>query len=244
MGEEPTLGFARPDSLRLPGAKESSRQAGWKRRSLERLWSGVPGALGTAGRSALDATANLPAGLAEAPATAPPYPRGPLGDALSDTARLILSGTGTRVVTVDYGNWDMHTDLGTPAGGSMVNMVAELAQALAAFHADLGDAADRVTLVTVSEFGRRVAENGSGGVDHGYGNVMLLLGGGVRGGRFHARWPGLGRGALLDGDLAVTRDYRSVLAEVVRGRFDADVSKVFPRFRPETPLGLFHPLGS
>jgi uncharacterized protein (DUF1501 family) len=90
-------------------------------------------------------------------------------------------------------------------------------------------------VATISEFGRRVVENGNVGLDHGYGNAMLLLGAGVRGGRVHGRWPGLGAGKLVDGDLAVTNDYRSVLAEVVRSRFpETDVSKVFPDFMPET----------
>ena len=108
-----------------------------------------------------------------------------------------------------------------------------LAQALAAFYADLGAHADRVTLVTLTEFGRRVAENGSRGLDHGWGNTMLLMGAGVRGGRYYGTWPGLGAANLTDGDLAVTTDYRSVLAEVLAARFNASAAQVFPGLQPE-----------
>lgn len=92
--------------------------------------------------------------------------------------------------------------------------------------------------MTISEFGRRVEENGNYGVDHGYGNAMLLLGAGVRGGQVHAQWPGLSAASLIGGDLQVTRDYRSVLAEVIRSRFPAaSVPAVFPGFTPE-PVGV------
>jgi len=88
--------------------------------------------------------------------------------------------------------------------------------------------------VTLTEFGRRVAENGSRGLDHGWGNAMLLMGAGVRGGRYYGSWPGLGPANLTDGDLAVTTDYRSVLAEVLGARFNASAAQVFPGLKPET----------
>ena len=107
-----------------------------------------------------------------------------------------------RVAAVDVGDWDMHVDLGRPDSGWMFTKLTELGQALAAFATDLGAGLDNVTLVTLSEFGRRVAENGSGGLDHGHGNVSLLLGGGVAGGKVHGTWPGLSAPALVNGDLA------------------------------------------
>jgi uncharacterized protein (DUF1501 family) len=117
-------------------------------------------------------------------------------------------------------------------------MVRMLAGSLAGFFADLGPDAVRVTVVTISEFGRTVAQNGSAGTEHGHGNCMLLLGAGVNGGQVHGAWPGLARGSLVDGDLAVTTDYRSVLSEVVSTRFPgASMPRVFPGFSP-TPLGV------
>ena len=141
------------------------------------------------------------------------------------------------MITVDFGGWDMHTDLGNLEGGSMTQRLDELAKSVAAFFTDIGSLASRVTVATISEFGRRVVENGNRGLDHGYGNVMLLLGAGVRGGKVHVNeaWPGLGSAKLVDGDLNITADYRSVLAEIVRSRFPAaSIPAVFPDFTPET----------
>ena len=99
------------------------------------------------------------------------------------------SDVGVEVVTVDHGDWDMHADLGTTEWGAMKRNAEQLSGALAAFFADLGALGDTVTVVCLSEFGRRVAENANWGLDHGYGNAMLLLGAGVRGG-YHGTWPG------------------------------------------------------
>ncbi len=111
-----------------------------------------------------------------------------------------------------------------------------MAAALAAFATDLGTTGmKRVTPVTVSEFGRRVRQNGSAGLDHGYGNAMLLLGGGVVGGKVHGRWPGLGERQLVDGDLAVTTDYRSVIGEILHRRCGlANTGLIFPNVRTTT----------
>jgi uncharacterized protein (DUF1501 family) len=128
----------------------------------------------------------------------------------------------------------MHVGLGTTEWGDMQRNAGDLASSLAAFMKDLGALTSQVTVVTVSEFGRRVVQNGAGGLDHGFGNCMLLLGGGVRGGDVHGQWPGLGTGNLVDGDLKVTRDYRSVFAEIVKARFpEVSVPAVFPDFVPE-----------
>ncbi len=138
---------------------------------------------------------------------------------------------GAEVITVDQGDWDMHTDLGTLEWGEMKRNAGDLASSIAAFFTDLGPAADRVTLVTLSEFGRRVKENDDYGTDHGFGNVMFVAGAGVRGGRYLGSWPGLTDS--LDADLLVTTDYRSVLTEVVTRRFGVSVGQVFPGFAPQ-----------
>jgi uncharacterized protein (DUF1501 family) len=141
---------------------------------------------------------------------------------------------------VDSGDWDMHENLGAALPGRrMHDQLAQLAAAIAAFATDLGpDGLRRVTLVTISEFGRRVAQNGSGGLDHGYGNAMFVLGGGVRGGQVYGRWPGLGSAQLRDGDLAVTTDYRAVIGEILQARCGVgSLSSVFPGVTAST-LGL------
>jgi uncharacterized protein (DUF1501 family) len=149
---------------------------------------------------------------------------------------LIKAEVGLTTATVDVGDWDMHENLNRRMPGQL----ADLAAALAAFATDLGpDGLDRVTLVTISEFGRRVAENGSAGLDHGYGNAMFLLGGHVNGGKVHGRWPGLAPAKLVGGDLAVTTDYRSVIGDALRTRCGmTDTAAVFPGVRPAS-LGLF-----
>ena len=111
------------------------------------------------------------------------YPAGALGGALHDVARLVRADAGLRVATVDFGGWDLHAGAGRAGDGPMHDNLLELSRALAAFGAELDDDFGRVTLVTLTEFGRRAAENGSGGTDHGVAGAALVLGGAVRGAR-------------------------------------------------------------
>jgi uncharacterized protein (DUF1501 family) len=167
-----------------------------------------------------------------------PYPGGGFADRLKDVARLVKNNVGLRVATIDLGGWDMHTGLGNINGGDMRNSLDGLAKALAAFATDLGPALNDVTLVTMTEFGRRVQENGNAGLDHGRGGLMLLLGGGLVGGKVHGKWPGLAPDALDNGDLAGPNDYRDVLGEVLQRGFGVgDLSKIFPD-HPYTRLGV------
>jgi uncharacterized protein (DUF1501 family) len=105
---------------------------------------------------------------------------------------------------------------------------------------DLGDRMQDVVVLTMSEFGRAVAENGNRGTDHGHGNAMMIVGGPVRGGKVYGRWPGLSREQRYDGrDLAVTTDFRAVFAEVVHGHLGlADTRPVFPGFTAQSTLGF------
>lgn len=211
------------ESMKLAGGDAAARRS----RSLATTWGAAAGALGSGGRSALEVVRDFAPVVAspQAPDGGATYPRGDLGKALAAAARTIKADVGAEVITVDHGSWDHHSSLGTLAWGEMRTRTDELAKALAAFFTDLGTAAAKVTVVTVSEFGRRVKENASVGLDHGHGNVMLLMGAAVRGG-YHGQWPGLTNTA--DADLTVTRDYRSVLGEVVSRRFGASTATVFP----------------
>jgi uncharacterized protein (DUF1501 family) len=176
------------------------------------------------------------------PANGAVYPEdSDLGRALRDVVRLIRAKVGLQVACVDFGDWDMHEDVGAPDRGRLHDHLDELARCLAAFATDLGPLLDDLTLVTLSEFGRRVEENGSGGTDHGHGNAVLLLGGGVVGGTVHGRWPGLADADLVDGDLAGATDYRQLLAEVLTARCGVgSVASVFPGLTP-APLGVVRP---
>jgi uncharacterized protein (DUF1501 family) len=234
-GQAPVLSADSVHAMRLVGPTDPER-ASWKRRSLQHMWAADDDALGRSARTTLSASQTmLP--LATDPGTAAPdavYPAGDLGRCLADTARLIRHGVGVETVAIDYGDWDMHVALGKADRGPMADNIDVFARAVAAFFQDLGPLSERVTLVTLSEFGRRTEENGAHGFDHGYGNAMLLFGAGVAGGRVHTQWPGLTEGSLVSGDLAVTRDYRSVLSEVLRRQFpDRSIAEVFPGLRPE-----------
>jgi len=227
FGANPAFVVGRVDQAKVAGTDEDGRRL----LALKHAWKGN-GRMGQAVRDAISgaetfgAARDLPAGT---PATA--YPNSDLGKALSDVSRIVRSGVGAEVITVDQGDWDMHTDLGTLEWGDMLRNAGDLAGSIAAFFADLGPVADRVTLVTLSEFGRRVKENDDYGTDHGFGNVMFVAGAGVKGGRYYGSWPGLANS--LDADLLVTTDYRSVLTEVVTRRFGVSVAQVFPGFAPQ-----------
>ena len=244
-GPAPVLCAVGVDDLRLAGAPDHVVAARARRRTaLGTVWDNAEGPLAEGARAALAVTTQLEevvdVGYKPADGVAYPvtHPGADLGAALSDTARLIKADIGVEVVSIDFGSFDLHDHYGTLSDGRMQPLVDALGQGIAAFFADLGAAGDRVTLLTISEFGRRVAQNGNTGLDHGWGNMMLLAGAGVRGGRYYGRWPGLGSTDLVDGDLQVTTDYRDVLGEVVARRFPSrDLSRIFPGHALD-PLGL------
>ncbi len=163
------------------------------------------------------------------------YPTTGFGQGLKQVAELSRSGLGLEVACLDLGGWDTH--VGEDA--TLANLLKQLAEGLAAFYTDLQDDMARITLVTMSEFGRRVHENGGRGTDHGHGNTMFLMGGNVAGGRVYGQWPGLAPDQLDHGDLAVTTDFRSVLGEIVQKRLlDDQLSTVFPGFSQPAFLGI------
>ncbi|MCI0521811.1 MAG: DUF1501 domain-containing protein [Chloroflexi bacterium] len=179
------------------------------------------------------------------PANGAVYPSGSFGEHLQVIAQMIKMDSGLHVATVDLGGWDTHEYQGDGSGGYMADLLAELAQGLAALYADLdGSGAanytDRLNVVVMSEFGRRLKENGSHGTDHGHGSVMLALGGQVNGGKVFGEWPGLSNDQLYDNaDLAVTTDYRRVLSEILINRLgNSDLATVFPGYTGYQPIGV------
>ena len=163
------------------------------------------------------------------------YTYGALSNVLRPLAQVIKMDVGVELATADFLGWDHHEY----QGNSFPQQAGELGNALFAFNEDLGEHAKRVTVVMMTEFGRRVRENANNGTDHGAGAVMLVQGAGVNGGKMYGDWPGLKDNQLDQGDLAVTTDYRRVLAEaLVKRQGQTAVETVFPTVA-YSPLGVF-----
>jgi uncharacterized protein (DUF1501 family) len=173
----------------------------------------------------------------EGPAGAQGYRQGgELGRNLQQLARLIKADAGVEAAFAEMGGWDHHGN----ENQQLFNLLRQFSNAIAAFCHDMGDRMEDIVLVTMSEFGRTVEENGNAGTDHGHGSMMMVLGGPVQGGKVYGKWPGLEREQLYEGrDLAVTTDFRAVLSELVSGHLgQKDLSAVFPKFQAGPPLGL------
>jgi uncharacterized protein (DUF1501 family) len=239
IGPSPELAIYSVDGFELGAAWDASERQRWDT-ALRAINAGAPSAVGAPALAVLDAlteTAALKA-LGYTPDNGAAYPATDLGDALKDVARLIKANVGLQVAAVDYGDWDMHVGMGAADTGWMHDHLTELGQALVAFSTDVGTGMSDVTFATLTEFGRRVEENGSGGTDHGYGQLVLLMGGGIKGGAVHGTWPTLAPAALVDGDLAATTDYRTILAELLEKRCRAsnsDVTSIFPGIGSDRP---------
>jgi uncharacterized protein (DUF1501 family) len=224
LGPAQSVAFSSINAFSFTGAYQTERRA-----ALETRYELLPGTL--LGDSASDAFAAIDLVSSVPRDTDVVYPGSALGNALKDVAALIKGQIGVRVVAVDLGGWDHHT-------AELANMNAvgsNLAASLAAFHADLGPHQNRTLTLCMTEFGRRVNENGGAGTDHGHGSIMIALGGAIAGGRVITkdnRWPGLAPENLWNGqDLAVTTDFRDAFAEVLRRHMLlANVDPVFPDF--------------
>jgi uncharacterized protein (DUF1501 family) len=149
------------------------------------------------------------------PANGAQYPTSPFGQALRQIAQLSKSDVGLEVAFADLGGWDTHVNQGN-AQGQLATRLDDFSRSIAALVADLGERMADTVVLTMSEFGRAVSENGNRGTDHGHGNAMLIMGGGVRGGKVYGKWPGLAVDRRYEGrDLAVTTDFRDVFGEIV-----------------------------
>ena len=225
LGPAPALAFGSIGSFSFTGNYPIERRAALETR-YELMSDTLLGSSVADAFSALDTIAGVPTD------TDVIYPEGSaLGRALKDAAALIKARIGVRIIAIDLSGWDHHTS----ELSRMDAVGGELAAALAAFREDLGTDSNRTLTLCMTEFGRRVAQNGGGGTDHGHGSIMLALGGGIAGGRVitkDAQWPGLAPENLWRGqDLAVTTDFRDVFAEVLRRHMGlADLAPVFPDF--------------
>ena len=186
--------------------------------------------------SAIDLLAEADPGQYE-PDNGAEYPQSEFGNRLLELGQLIKSELTMEVVSLDFGGWDHHNNENQVLPG----MLGDLATSLDAFMTDMGERMQNITLVAMSEFGRRAYENGSSGTDHGHGSFMFTLGGGVKGGQVYGDWPGLGDGQLVyNGDLDSTTDYRTVLGELLGSRFGVDDPDIlFPDYVSQTPLDIY-----
>jgi uncharacterized protein (DUF1501 family) len=226
------------EAAALTGAHTASR-------GFESLYEqGVRDLLYGTGRETFDAVKMLKAAAPQRlqPANGAIYPRGRFGDSLRQIAQLIRADVGLEVAFADMNGWDTHAGQGG-ARGQLALRLGEFGAGLAAFDRDLGDRMRDVVILTMSEFGRTVRENGNRGTDHGHGTAMFVIGGAVRGGQVHGRWPGLSREQLHEGrDLAVTTDFRSLFAEVADRHLGTPAEALFPGFKA-APVELLSPRG-
>lgn len=193
---------------------------------------------GTAALDAADVIAYLGPGTYQ-PGNGAEYPQGPFGNQLQTIAQIARLNAGLGVATSDLGGWDTHTDQGDTSTGRLTALLETLAKGLAALYLDL-QGTRGLTVIVQSEFGRRLRENANRGCDHGHGGVMLALGDGINGGAVFGEWPGLSTDQLYDNaDLAVTTDYRQILAELISVRLqNPNIATVFPSLGAYTPLGI------
>lgn len=234
-GYEQAYGVTTVERFVLDGFAGGGAERAAVRQAFTSAYGAHDAPLGRAGATTLDAVLQVEGSNAASIATTPgsDYPNSGLGQSLADVARLARAGLGLQVATVATGAWDTHDGQAASIGGLMAN----LGQSLRAFHHDLGDLKNEVTVIVDSEFGRTTDENGSAGTDHGKAGAMMIMGGSVNGG-FYADWPTLAR-TTDERDLRVTRDHRSVFAEVLGARGNPSVlDRVFPGFTPQAPLGL------
>ena len=225
------------NGLALPGGDQGAKV-------LQALYEKAGGDVGVVGREAVTMLRSVDAKLPRNPqhrveyhpeASADYGPAADLARSLKVVAQLTKLEVGLEAATVDFGNWDTHEG----QTGRFRELTGRLSAGLLAFWNDMAAYHDRLTVVVVSEFGRRLRSNRSGGTDHGRGGVMAVLGGRVAGGRFYGKWPGLASDRLDEGvDLAVATDYRQVLSEVLTAQ-GRDPGTILPGYRSPGTLGLF-----
>jgi uncharacterized protein (DUF1501 family) len=227
-GEHPALATGDISRFGVAGGRDASLES-----TFERMHGGGGDIISAASDEAFEAMRVLRAANPSQyrPAAGVSYPPGEFGRSLSQIAQLIKSDIGVEIAFTDIGGWDTHQAQGA-GEGQLARRFDELARGIRALYDDLGDRMDDVVLLTMSEFGRTVAENGSGGTDHGHANCMMVMGGAVAGSRVLGDWPGLEREQLYEGrDLALTTDFRDVFGEIVAGHLGAsDLGPVFPGY--------------
>lgn len=233
-GAPASMAVPNPGAFTIAGTAST---AAARRAVIEAEYAGEPAPMGAAALNTF-ATMDLLGQIDFAnyvPANGAVYPATTFSQGLKSAAALIKAQVEVECIEIDSNGWDLHSSLG-PITGSMATKMGELAGGLSAFYADINDGAStlqRVTLVAMTEFGRRAAQNGSSGADHGHGGCMIVMGGHVNGGQVMRIWPGLATSSLDNGDLAITIDYRDILSEILADRMSCtSLGTVFPGWIP------------
>jgi uncharacterized protein (DUF1501 family) len=233
-GSAPALAI---DDLRAFGMRARNEAASDRlTRAFEALYEGNGPATGLLAQSAEESFEAIRMLRSANPGALPAehgaqYPPGRLGQSLAQIAQLIKANLGVEIAFADMGGWDTHVNQGSDQG-QLALRLRELGQALSAFATDLGERMSEVCVLTMSEFGRTIRENGSGGTDHGHATAMLVLGGSVKGRQVAGKWPGLEPEARYENrDLAITTDFRDLFGEILVRHLGArDLSAVFPGY--------------
>ncbi len=167
------------------------------------------------------------------------YPNQPFSQSLQQIAQIIKADVGLEVAFADLSGWDTHANQGA-ATGQLSQRLREFGDGISALYRDLGDRMRNVVVLTMTEFGRAMKQNGSGGTDHGHASALFVAGGPIKGGKVYGKWPGLAQDKLFEGrDLALTTDFRDVFSEILTKHLHtADVSKIFPGYKPGQTLGI------
>ena len=234
-GATAATAFRSIDQLQTPAAVGD---AGAVSRALSALYATEVGVLGEQGRETLNLLRRVEGlrGKPYQPEAGVEYADDGFSRGLREIARLVKADVGLEVACIDLEGWDTHFFQGS-SGGQQAGLIEQLGRGLASFDADLKAHRERVTTVVMTEFGRRLYENGSAGTDHGRGFAMLAMGAGINGGKIHGDWPGLeddGLAYVGPGGMAVRFDYRSVLSEVLSGAIgNSKLDEVFPGFTPQ-----------
>jgi uncharacterized protein (DUF1501 family) len=245
VGYQPTSLLAHEKTLAVSNVYDMNLfdDGGWRkeqRRILNGMYSGNHW-IHRSGRSALNSMDTIQRIAGEEYKPNAGYPESEFGGSLKSIARMIKSDLGVRAATVDLGGWDTHQYQGENGEGMFGDLLGNLSAGLAAFYNDLAATGHdkRVTVVTMSEFGRRLVENENAGTDHGHASLMMVMGGNINGG-LHGAWPGLAHDQLFENeDLAITTDFRRVLSEIVMKRLgNPNIDKVFPNYADYEAMGI------
>lgn len=237
---QPTLGIGSLGTFHLEASTASPERVA---ADISAMWGDVGGAAAQSAKDTVASTQRISEITSRRyePANGVQYEGAGLSANLAQVAQVLRAGITPEVVCIDAYGWDTHTNMRGGDGHVMKYQWASLARSLATFMTDLGpEMMARTTIVTMSEFGRTAEQNSSGGTDHGFGGTMMVMGGGVAGGKVYGRHPGMALSDLDGGGVAITNDYRDVLAELVRARLGnaRNLPTIFPGYTPK-PVGLF-----